>query len=76
MKDLDYYRGLPYTAVAAEVADEEGDRIWRAALVEIPTVVGLGTTGEEALEDMRDRFEDYARWCLDHGLDIPEPKSG
>ena len=73
MKDLGYYQALPYRAVVTEVADQEGDRLWRAALAEIPAVTGAGETEDEALEDLRDRFEEYVRWRLDHGLDIPEP---
>ncbi len=74
MKDLDYYEGLPYRAVWEHAASADGDWYWRVHLQEIPAVAGLGTTEEEALEQLRERFEEYVRFHVDEGLDIPEPR--
>jgi hypothetical protein len=73
MKDLDYYSGLPYRAVAEPVLDEHGERLWRARLEEIPSLQGFGETEDEAVADLRERFIEYIGWRLDMGLDIPEP---
>jgi predicted RNase H-like HicB family nuclease len=73
MKDLDYYEGLPYQAVWEHAVTADGDRYWRVHLQEIPAVAGLGTTEEEALEQLRERFEEYVRFRVDEGLDISEP---
>jgi predicted RNase H-like HicB family nuclease len=76
MKDLDYYEGLPYRAVWEHAAAGDGDWYWQVSLHEIPAVVGLGTTEDEALEELRERFEQYVRFHIDEGLDIPEPETG
>jgi hypothetical protein len=73
MKDLDYYSGLPYRAIAAPATDEQGDRYWRAWLEEIPGMQGAGDSEDDALVDLRERFIEYIRWRIDMGLDIPEP---
>ncbi len=75
MKDLDYYESLPYHAVWEHVATPGGDWYWRVHLQEIPAVSGMGATEDEALGDLRERFEEYVRFRLDLGLDIPEPRT-
>ncbi len=74
MKDLDYYESLPYHAVWEHVATAGGEWYWQVHLQEIPAVSGMGATEDEALGDLRDRFEEYVRFRLDEGLDIPEPR--
>jgi len=76
MKDLDYYEGLPYQPVWEHVPTAEGDWYWQVRLREIPAVAGLGTTEDEALEELRQRFEEYVRFHIDEGLDIPEQEIG
>lgn len=73
MKDLEYYSGLPYRAVAAVLADEQGDRHWQACLEEIPGLRGVGDSEDDAVADLRERFIEYVRWRIGMGLDIPEP---
>jgi predicted RNase H-like HicB family nuclease len=74
MKDLDYYRDLPYHAVWEHVATADGDRYWQVHLREIPSVAGMGSTENDALDELRERFEEYVRFRLDEGLQIPEPE--
>jgi len=76
MKDFGYYEGLPYRAVWEHAATPDGDWYWQVRLQEIPAVVGLGATEDEALEELRERFEEYVRFHIDEGLDIPEPEPG
>ncbi len=73
MKDFDYYEDLPYHAVWEHVATADGDWYWQVHLREIPAVAGMGTSEEDALADLRERFEEYVRFHLDEGLEIPEP---
>jgi len=73
MKDFAYYEDLPYHAVWEHVATADGDWYWQVRLREIPTVAGIGTTEDEALEELRERFAEYVCLHLDEGLEIPEP---
>jgi predicted RNase H-like HicB family nuclease len=73
MKDLEYYEGLPYYAVWEHVATADGDWYWQVHLQEIPAVAGVGASEHEALDELRDRFEEYVLFSLEEGLDIPEP---
>lgn len=74
MKDLEYYESLPYHAVWEHVTTADGDWYWQVHLQEIPAVAGMGTTEDEAFGELRERFEEYVRFRLDEGLDIPEPR--
>jgi predicted RNase H-like HicB family nuclease len=73
MKDVYYYESLPYHAVWEHVTTVDGDRYWQVYLREIPTAAGMGSTEDEALVELRERFEEYVRFRLDEGLDVPEP---
>jgi len=74
MKDLDYYESRAYRAVWEHVTTAEGDWYWQVYLKEIPAVVGRGMTEDEALEELRQHFEEYVLFHIDEGLDIAEPE--
>jgi predicted RNase H-like HicB family nuclease len=74
MRDLDYYESLPYQTVWEHVTTADGDCYWQVHLKEIPAVTGVGTTEDEALEELREHFEEYVRFHVDEGLDIAEPE--
>jgi predicted RNase H-like HicB family nuclease len=59
-----------------EIHDEEGGRYYLFRIVELPAVVGDGASKSEALDRLRDCFDDYISWRLDEGLDIAPPARG
>jgi len=72
MRDLEYYRSLPYRRTV-ELIDDESGRYYLARIVELRGVGGDGETPEAAVRDLEQAFETYVRVCLDDGLEIPEP---
>lgn len=74
MKDYGYYESLPYHAVVVRSVTPDGEVFWRASLREIAGLSASGATEDEALMELRERFEQYILWRLDLGLDIPEPE--
>ena len=74
-KDVAYYRSLPYEREWLSRDDESG-RYVVVRLRDIPQIYGTGATKADALAALATAFEDQIRWCLDEGVDIPEPSSG
>jgi predicted RNase H-like HicB family nuclease len=72
MKNLGYYRGLPYTR-SVELLEEGGERYYLASVRELPGVRADGESHQEALTSLRDAFDDYIRAMQEWGRDIPEP---
>jgi predicted RNase H-like HicB family nuclease len=72
MKDLGYYRGLPYEREWLPRDDESG-RYFVVRLREIPEIYGTGFTRQAALAALNSAFDDQIMWCLDMGVDVPEP---
>ena len=74
MKDYGYYESLPYHVDLERLVSSDGDVFWRASVREIGGLSASGATEDEALMELRERFEQYILWRLDLGLDIPEPE--
>ena len=73
MKRAGATHGLKYHPDWEHVTDADGDWYWQVRLREIPSLIGMGQTREEAAGDLLERFEDYVRWRLDMGLAYPQP---
>ena len=67
---LDLLLALPWQRVS-EVTPE-GDRLLR--VVEVPSAVGAGETGEQAESDLRDSLRESLRAYLHFGDALPLPK--
>ena len=74
-RDLTYYRRQPYQR-AWETRDDAGERYFVVRIREFPRVAGDGTTKAEALDHLRQAFDDFITWRLEDGLDIPQPARG
>lgn len=72
-KDLAYYQALPYTREWVPRDDESG-RYFVARLREIPEIYGTGHTKQAAYSALKSAFDDQIIWCLEEGVDIPEPE--
>jgi len=72
-KDLAYYRTLPYEREWLPRDDESG-RYFVVRLRNIPEIYGVGATKQEALTALRNAFDDQIVWCLEEGVEIPEPR--
>jgi predicted RNase H-like HicB family nuclease len=71
-KDLAYYRTLPYEREWLPRDDDSG-RYFVVRLRDIPQIYGVGATRQEALTALRAAFDDQMAWCLDEGVEVPEP---
>lgn len=71
-KDLAYYRSLPYEREWLPRDDESG-RYFVVRLKDIPEIYGVGETKQEALAQLWSAFDDQITWCLEEGVEIPEP---
>ena len=76
MRRVDASTRMRYHPQWRHVSDGDGDWYWQVRLREIPSLVGMGGSRDEAADDLRERFEDYVRWRLDMGLDVPQPLDG
>ena len=74
LKDLAYYMSLNYTVSMTPIKPEEGGGI----LAEIPILQGCVSDGEthaEAAKNINEVKEEWFKYMLEHGYDIPEPES-
>ena len=69
MKDLDYYKNLPFSIRI--FADEGG---YAAKIEELPGCISCGDTKEEALKNIEDAKECWLLAAMEDGISIPEPK--
>lgn len=72
MKNLTYYRQLPYTR-AVELHDAESGRYWVVAIEELPGCVIHGASLAEAHANLNEVFDEYVETMLAEGLEIREP---
>lgn len=72
MKDLNFYRALPYLR-EWEGREDAGQFYMVVHLKQIPQVYGYGPTRADALSHLREAFDDYITWRLEEGIDVPEP---
>jgi predicted RNase H-like HicB family nuclease len=71
-KDLTFYQALPYAREWLPRDDESG-RYFVVRLEAIPEIYGAGYTKQAALAELKSAFDDQIIWCLEEGLEIPEP---
>jgi len=74
VKDVSYYRRLPYARTVALVAEAGGGTYFLASIEELPGVRGSGADPSEALMALQDAFEDYLEAMSSWGKAIPEPE--
>jgi len=74
-KNLDYYMQLPYNIVVKKDKDNSGNPCYIARVLEIPHVLGDGTTVQEALECLNTHMSMTITAYLKDGLPIPEPQT-
>lgn len=72
-EDLAYYRLLPYEREWA-VREEAGQRYYLVRLKDLPAVAGDGFSRDEAVDDLREAFDEFVLAWIDAGRSIPEPK--
>ncbi|MBM3157939.1 MAG: type II toxin-antitoxin system HicB family antitoxin [Chloroflexi bacterium] len=71
VKDLDYYKILPYTIIL-ERHDDQGT-YWVARVAELPHCLIHGDSPEEAVKEIEEVKLDWIQSNLEDGLPIPEP---
>jgi len=72
MKDLAYYKRLPYTR-RVRVEDDDSGPYFVAFVEELRGVEADGASALEALSNLTDAFQDYIQAMLGWGDEIPEP---
>jgi antitoxin HicB len=70
-KTAAYYLGLPYTIELRNFPDEG----WFVRVKELPGCMSQGDTADEALANLQEAMELWLEVSLEHGDDIPEPRS-
>ena len=73
VKDLEYYKKLPYTIILERHDDQ--NVYWVARVAELPHCLIHGNTPEEAVKEIEDVKLDWIQSNLEDGLSIPEPTS-
>lgn len=74
-KDLEYYMRLPYTIVVRREADNEGQAVYIARVLEIPHLLGDGKTQQEAIECLNTHVSMAIKSYLRDSIPIPEPQT-
>ena len=72
-KDLGYYRLLPYERAWA-MREEAGQKYFVVRLKDLPAVAGDGSSRDEAVDDLREAFDEFVSAWIDAGRSVPEPK--
>lgn len=73
VKDLEYYKQLPYTIIL-EKHDDQGV-YWVARVAELPHCLIHGNTPEEAVKEIEEVKLDWIQSNLEDRLPVPEPTS-
>lgn len=74
IKDLQYYRELPYTKRVDREYDEGEWKIYYLATIsELSGCMATGKTRQEALCNLKYLFDEYIEGLLEWGEPIPEP---
>lgn len=71
-KDLAYYRQLPYEREWL-MREESGHRYFLVRLKDLPAVAGDGISRDEAVDDLREAFDEFISTWLESGRAVPEP---
>ncbi len=73
-KDLDYYRGLPYTRRKTRFQDKEDGKLYYCVFFEqLPDVKGIHQEELRAIKLAQELFDSYILAQLEWDEDIPEP---
>ena len=72
MKDLAYYKALPYTRQVVR-KNAAGHFYFVAEYAELDGIFGTGDTRSEAINQLNLMFDDGITGLLDMGAPIPEP---
>lgn len=72
-KDINYYLSLPYNIYLQSISEEDGGG-WLARIEELEGCIADGETPNEAISNLESAKRDWIEFCLEEGLDIPEPK--
>lgn len=71
-KDLAYYRLLPYEREWMMREGPEG-KYFTVRLKDLPAIAGDGSSRDEAVEDLREAFDEFIVAWTEAGRPIPEP---
>ena len=71
-RDLAYYRLLPYEREWL-MREEGAQKYFVVRLKDLPAVAGDGVSQDEAVEDLREAFDEFVAAWLEAGRPIPEP---
>lgn len=75
-KNLQYYRGLPYTLdVERFVEEADGETYFRAVYRELPNVKGIHRDRLLAISLAKELFDAYVEAQLEWGEEVPEPEA-
>jgi predicted RNase H-like HicB family nuclease len=74
VKDVAYYRTLPFTRRVEIREDRPGEAYFIARVEELPGLRIDGATPDEALLKLDETFDDWIEAMLDAGEEIPEPE--
>ena len=72
-KDLQYYLRLSYNLESFPYQDSDGTRYWLAEYTEIVGCKAEGNSRLEAVNNVKDLFEDMIEVLLEENHQIPEP---
>lgn len=73
-KNLEYYFKLDYKIISEFIEDEEDGNYWTAKYDLLNGCKTDGNTKGEAIQNVRELFEEYIIARLEVGQDIPEPE--
>ena len=74
MRDLAYYRLLPYNRLSEPAQNESGSRYWVVWIEEIPECKADGKTITDAMSNLDLAFDDYIEAMLEFSSEIAVPK--
>jgi len=74
IKDKEYYLSIDYDIIVDKLEDSDGGGYF-AYYKDIPSVMGDGSTKNEAIEDVKNAFKSFVEVSLKHKDIIPEPQN-
>jgi predicted RNase H-like HicB family nuclease len=76
IKDLRYYKKLPYTLKLDFVTENDGTSYWLAEYVELRGCETEGESEVDAVANLQNLFDEYISMRLEETSPIPEPSIG
>lgn len=74
IKNLEYYKRLPYTLRLDLITEEDGSKYLTAEYVELRGCKTDGNTEADAVTNLQELFDDYITAHIEMGTIIPEPE--